>query len=91
MLREANKFEEILNLPSKSIQFLIKFINSKILGLGNAYQFYMTEIPTLIELQNLIKQKIDSGNPDFIKIDLLKQLDKTIGDAVKHIVNSKNF
>lgn len=90
MLKEANKFEEIPKLPNKSIQFLIKFINSKILGLGNAYQFYMSEIPVLEELQNRIREKIDSQNPDFIKTDLLKLLDKTIEEAIKHINNSKN-
>ncbi|MBR4824414.1 MAG: hypothetical protein IKZ86_06420 [Spirochaetaceae bacterium] len=91
MLKEANKFEEIPNLPNKSIQFLIKFINSKILGLGNAYQFYMAEIPILEELQKLINEKIDYQNPDFIKTDLLKELDKTISAAIKHINDSKKY
>lgn len=91
ILREANKFEELLELPNKSIQFLIKFINSKILGLGNAYQFYMSEIPVLEELKDLIKVKVNLQDPDFIKTDLLKQLYKTIDEAIKHINNSKNL
>ena len=91
ILRKENKFEELLKLPNKSIQFLIKIINSKILGLGNAYQFYMSEIPVLEELKNVIREKVDLQDPDFIKIDLLKQLDKTLEEAIKHIKDSKNF
>lgn len=91
MLKESNKLDKLLTLPNKSIQFLIKYINSKILGRGNAYQLYMTEITTLEELQQLIAKKIDDKNPDFIKNDLLKQLAQTIEEAIKHIRNSKNF
>lgn len=51
----------------------------------------MSEIPVLEELKNVIREKVNSQDPDFIKTDLLKQLDKTLEEAIKHIKDSKNF
>lgn len=92
ILLKEKYFDNLENIKNNSILFLIKYINSKIIGLGNAYQFYMTEIPALQEIQEKIKtQKELLKENNLIKAELLGKFDKTIEQSIKHIYESRNY
>lgn len=92
MLDRKGYLEKILELKNISINFVIYLIQSKILGLGNACDFYMSEIPTLEKLKEIIKERITTINRDDpLKAELLENLSKVIDAAVKHINESRNF
>ena len=88
----AFSYPKLRTLLYTIINFIIYLIQSKILGLGNACDFYMSEIPALERLKEIINERITTINKDNpLKAELLENLSKVIDAAVKHINESRNF
>lgn len=79
-------FKEPKALPNKSLNLIIYLIQRDILGVGNAYQFYTSEIPYLRDIQGLITSNLEKKElKDPLKEELLVKLKDTIDEAIKHV------
>lgn len=85
-LKKQGYFEKIFSLPNKSIRFFAAYISSAITHVINANEFYMGELDALKALNALCAEHIKNvPSEDFLKLEALAYLKKTLDEAVCHI------
>ena len=85
-LVKENSVDSLLSYPNKAIRFFATFISSAICNLGNANEWYVSEIPALKALKEKSLEKIkivDKG--DILRLQTLNDFGKVLDLAIKQI------